>query len=51
VPVASSYAVIMGSHIHGYLVPGEHNDVRPGHRLYNWVWYRVADERMLGEIS
>ncbi len=39
-----------GSHILGYLVPGEHNDVRPGHRLYNWVWYRVADERMLGEI-
>ena len=22
-----------GSHILGYLVPGEHNDVRPGHRL------------------
>jgi 2-polyprenyl-6-methoxyphenol hydroxylase-like FAD-dependent oxidoreductase len=39
-----------GSHILGYLVPGEHNDVRPGHRLYNWVWYRVADERMLSEI-
>ena len=39
-----------GSHILGYLVPGEHNEVRPGHRLYNWVWYRVADERMLGEI-
>ena len=39
-----------GSHILGYLVPGEDNDVRPGHRLYNWVWYRVADERMLGEI-
>ena len=39
-----------GSHILGYLVPGEHNDVRPGHRLYNWVWYRVADKRMLGEI-
>jgi 2-polyprenyl-6-methoxyphenol hydroxylase-like FAD-dependent oxidoreductase len=39
-----------GSHMLGYLVPGEHNDLRPGHRLYNWVWYRVADERMLGEI-
>ena len=38
-----------GSHILGYLVPGEHNDVRPGSRLYNWVWYRVADERLLGE--
>jgi 2-polyprenyl-6-methoxyphenol hydroxylase-like FAD-dependent oxidoreductase len=39
-----------GSHILGYLVPGEHNDVRPGHRLYNWVWYRVADEHVLAEI-
>jgi 2-polyprenyl-6-methoxyphenol hydroxylase-like FAD-dependent oxidoreductase len=39
-----------GSHILGYLVPGEHNDVRPGYRLYNWVWYRVADERLLEEI-
>ena len=39
-----------GFHILGYLVPGEQNDFRPGHRLYNWVWYRVADERMLGEI-
>jgi 2-polyprenyl-6-methoxyphenol hydroxylase-like FAD-dependent oxidoreductase len=39
-----------GSHILGYLVPGEHNDVRSGHRLYNWVWYRVADEHVLAEI-
>jgi 2-polyprenyl-6-methoxyphenol hydroxylase-like FAD-dependent oxidoreductase len=39
-----------GSHILGYLVPGEQNDVRPGHRLYNWVWYRVAGEGMLSEI-
>jgi 2-polyprenyl-6-methoxyphenol hydroxylase-like FAD-dependent oxidoreductase len=38
------------SHILGYLVPGEHNDLRPGRRLYNWVWYRVADERLLAEI-
>jgi 2-polyprenyl-6-methoxyphenol hydroxylase-like FAD-dependent oxidoreductase len=39
-----------GSHILGYLVPGEHNDVREGRRLYNWVWYRVAGERLLSEI-
>lgn len=39
-----------GSHILGYLVPGEHNDVRPGHRLYNWVWYRVAPPQLLNEI-
>jgi 2-polyprenyl-6-methoxyphenol hydroxylase-like FAD-dependent oxidoreductase len=39
-----------GSHVLGYLVPGEHSDARPGHRLYNWVWYRVADEHLLREI-
>ncbi len=39
-----------GSHILGYLVPGENNEVREGHRLYNWVWYRVADTALLGEI-
>lgn len=39
-----------GSHILGYLVPGENNDVREGHRLYNWVWYRVADDDQLAEI-
>lgn len=39
-----------GSHMLGYLVPGEHDDVRPGHRLYNWVWYRVADTAQLAEI-
>jgi len=44
------FANNQGSHILGYLVPGEHNDVRPGHRLYNWVWYRVADAHLLSEI-
>jgi 2-polyprenyl-6-methoxyphenol hydroxylase-like FAD-dependent oxidoreductase len=39
-----------GSHILGYLVPGAHSDVRPGHRLYNWVWYRVEDDATLGQI-
>lgn len=39
-----------GSHILGYLMPGEGNDVRPGHRLYNWVWYRVADSGQLAQI-
>ncbi len=39
-----------GSHILGYLVPGDDNDTRPGHRLYNWVWYRVADEAQLRDI-
>ena len=43
------FANTKGSHILGYLVPGEHNDVRPGHRLYNWVWYR-GRRALLAEI-
>ncbi len=39
-----------GSHILGYLVPGASNDTRAGHRLYNWVWYRVADDTVLRNI-
>lgn len=39
------------SHILGYLVPGDHNDLRPGYRLYNWVWYRVVDEKILSDIT
>lgn len=39
-----------GSHILGYLVPGENNNVLPGRRFYNWVWYRVADEYLLARI-
>ena len=29
----------------GYPVAGPDNDLRPGHRRYNVVWYRPADER------
>lgn len=28
----------------GYPVAGPDNDLRPGHRRYNFVWYRPADE-------
>jgi 2-polyprenyl-6-methoxyphenol hydroxylase-like FAD-dependent oxidoreductase len=28
----------------GYMVPGRDNEVRPGKRAYNWVWYRPASE-------
>ena len=30
----------------GYPVAGEENDLRPGHRRYNFVWYRPADEEL-----
>jgi 2-polyprenyl-6-methoxyphenol hydroxylase-like FAD-dependent oxidoreductase len=29
----------------GYPVAGPDNDLRPGHRRYNFVWYRPADEQ------
>jgi 2-polyprenyl-6-methoxyphenol hydroxylase-like FAD-dependent oxidoreductase len=34
-----------GEHILGYPVPGEADDLTPGRRRYNFVWYRPADER------
>ena len=35
-----------GEQMLGYLVAGEDNDLRPGYRRYNFVWYRPADERV-----
>ena len=32
-----------GGHWLGYLVAGPNDDLRPGHRGYNWGWYRTAD--------
>lgn len=34
-----------GEQMLGYPVAGPNNNTRPGHRRYNWVWYRPADER------
>jgi 2-polyprenyl-6-methoxyphenol hydroxylase-like FAD-dependent oxidoreductase len=34
-----------GEQMLGYPVAGPDNDLRPGHRFYNLVWYRPADER------
>jgi len=33
-----------GEQMLGYPVAGPDNDLRPGHRSYNLVWYRPADE-------
>jgi 2-polyprenyl-6-methoxyphenol hydroxylase-like FAD-dependent oxidoreductase len=33
-----------GQQMLGYPVAGPGNDLRPGHRSYNWVWYRPAPE-------
>jgi 2-polyprenyl-6-methoxyphenol hydroxylase-like FAD-dependent oxidoreductase len=34
-----------GEQFLGYPVAGPENDLRPGHRRYNVVWYRPADEQ------
>jgi 2-polyprenyl-6-methoxyphenol hydroxylase-like FAD-dependent oxidoreductase len=44
--IAEKFAFCMppGEQILGYPVPGPENRVAPGHRSYNFVWYRPADE-------
>jgi len=44
------FANTKGSHILGYFVPGDGNATQPGKRLYNWVWYRTADNATLRSI-
>jgi 2-polyprenyl-6-methoxyphenol hydroxylase-like FAD-dependent oxidoreductase len=39
-----------GEAMTAYPVPGPDNDVRPGHRLYNWVWYHPVDSRGLAAL-
>jgi 2-polyprenyl-6-methoxyphenol hydroxylase-like FAD-dependent oxidoreductase len=34
-----------GEQMLGYPVAGPDDDLRPGHRRYNMIWYRPADER------
>ena len=33
-----------------YPIAGFDNDLRPGHRRYNFIWYRVGDARTLREM-
>jgi 2-polyprenyl-6-methoxyphenol hydroxylase-like FAD-dependent oxidoreductase len=40
-----SFGLPPGEQFLGYPVAGPDNDVRPGHRRYNVVWYRPADEK------
>src|SRR5215471_2021153 len=34
----------------GYPIPGFDNDLRTGHRRYNFIWYRVGDAEKLKEM-
>ena len=33
-----------------YPISGFNNDIRPGHRRFNFIWYRVADAKLLNEM-
>jgi len=39
-----TFSLPPGEQFLGYPVAGPDNDLRPGHRRYNVVWYRPADE-------
>ncbi|MFN3656186.1 MAG: FAD binding domain-containing protein [Pseudolabrys sp.] len=39
-----TFCLPRGEQMLGYPVAGPNNDLRPGHRRYNLVWYRPADE-------
>ena len=39
-----------GQQVVGYPIPGLDNDLRPGHRRYNFIWYRVGDAQELKEM-
>jgi 2-polyprenyl-6-methoxyphenol hydroxylase-like FAD-dependent oxidoreductase len=39
-----------GDAMTAYPVPGPDNDVRPGHRSYNWVWYHPVSAQALAEL-
>ena len=39
-----------GDAMTAYPVPGPNNDVRPGHRAYNWVWYHPLDAAGLADL-
>ncbi|GAB7544525.1 FAD binding domain-containing protein [Cupriavidus sp. 8B] len=34
----------------GYPIAGPNNDLRPGHRRFNWVWYRPVDASQLDDM-
>jgi 2-polyprenyl-6-methoxyphenol hydroxylase-like FAD-dependent oxidoreductase len=47
---ALGFSLPAGEQMLGYPVAGPGNDLRPGHRRYNIVWYRPADELTLAQL-
>jgi 2-polyprenyl-6-methoxyphenol hydroxylase-like FAD-dependent oxidoreductase len=42
---AMAFCLPPGEQMLGYPVAGPDDDIRPGHRRYNMIWYRPADEQ------
>jgi 2-polyprenyl-6-methoxyphenol hydroxylase-like FAD-dependent oxidoreductase len=47
---ALGFSLPAGEQMLGYPVAGPRNNLRPGHRRYNIVWYRPADESLLARL-
>jgi 2-polyprenyl-6-methoxyphenol hydroxylase-like FAD-dependent oxidoreductase len=47
---ALGFSLPPGEQMLGYPVAGPGNDLRPGHRRYNIVWYRPANEATLARL-
>jgi len=45
-----AFCLPKGEQMLGYPVAGPNNDLRPGHRRYNLVWYRPADDETLKRL-
>lgn len=46
---ALAFFLAPGSEVLGYPIPGPDDDLRPGHRRFNWGWYHHADEGWLAD--
>lgn len=45
-----SFFLPTGNQIIGYPIAGPDNDLRPGHRRYNFVWYTAVDQDRLADM-
>jgi 2-polyprenyl-6-methoxyphenol hydroxylase-like FAD-dependent oxidoreductase len=50
VPIDQRRAAPQGTQILGYPIAGPENDLRPGHRRYNFVWYAPVDPVELADM-
>ncbi len=45
-----SFGLPEGGQLIGYAVAGAHDETRPGHRRFNWGWYRHVDAAGLDDL-